>query len=187
MVGKLYDEISDALKEFLVEQHVFFVGTAPSGPGGHVNVSPKGMNSFRVLGPRRVAYVDYTGSGVETIAHLRDNGRIVLMFCAFEGSPKIVRLYGQGTVIEPEDDEFAPMLGRFAPKLRPRSIVSVALDRIADSCGFAVPLYDYRGERDHLIAWSDRKTDEELERYQREKNAASIDGLPGLRWARKNG
>src|SRR4051812_32563991 len=114
-MGKVYEEVNDALEGFLVAQRVFFVATAPSGEEGHVNVSPKGMGDFRMLGPKRAAYLDYPGSGVETLAHLRDNGRIVLMFCAFEGPPKIVRLYGKGKAIEPREAAFAPLLARFDP------------------------------------------------------------------------
>ena len=181
-MGKLHDDLNDTVREFILAQRVFFVGTAPSGPGGHVNVSPKGMDALRVLGPRRVAYLDYPGSGVETIAHLRTNGRIVLMFCAFEGPPKIVRLYGRGIVIEPPDESFGELLPLFAQKAHPRSIISVELERIADSCGYGVPLYEFRGERDQLVAWSEKKGTEGVEKYQREKNVESIDGLPGLRW-----
>ncbi len=180
-MGKVHEGIDDALREFLEAQHVFFVGTAPLHAEGHVNVSPKGMDSFRVLAPKRVAYIDYPASGIETVAHVRENGRIVFMFCAFEGSPKIVRLYGKGRALEPQDAEFASLLSHFAPKFRPRSIICVDLDRIADSCGFAVPVYQYRQDRDQLVAWADKKGDD-IEPYQRDKNATSIDGLPGLRW-----
>jgi hypothetical protein len=159
---------------------VFFVATAPSGSGGHVNVSPKGLDSLRVLGPNRVAYVDYNGSGVETIAHLRDNGRIVLMLCAFEGPPKIVRLYGKGRVIEPGAAEFSFLLQRFSPSMAVRSVIVVELERIADSCGYAVPRYDFRGQRPTLIKWAEKKGARGLEEYRSEKNALSIDGLPGL-------
>jgi Pyridoxamine 5'-phosphate oxidase len=138
-MSKLYDELEAPVREFILAQHIFFVGTAPSGSVGHVNVSPKGMDALRVLGPTRVAYLDYTGSGVETIAHVRDNGRIVLMFCAFEGPPKIVRLHGRGSVIEPLDAAFAELLPSFAAKAQARAIITVDLDRISDSCGFGVP------------------------------------------------
>jgi hypothetical protein len=182
-MGKLFDAIDDRLREFLAAQHLFFVATAPSGPGGHVNCSPKGLDTFAVLGAREVAYLDYVGSGVETIAHLRENGRIVLMFCAFDGPPKIVRLYGRGRAVEPSDTEFAALRARFprAPAPGVRAIVRVEVTRIADSCGYGVPLYRYEGERDQLQAWAERKGDAGLETYKREKNAESIDRLPGLR------
>src|SRR3954449_6545717 len=124
-MGKVYDGIDDRLAEFLGRQHVFFVGTAPSDPEGHLNVSPKGLDSFRILGPHTVAYLDLTGSGIETVAHLRENGRVTLMFCAFEGPPKILRLYGTGRVVRPEEDGFGELLGRFAPREHVRPVIVV--------------------------------------------------------------
>lgn len=186
-MGKHYTEIDDKLADFLLRQHVFFVATAPSGEDGHVNVSPKGLPSLCLLGPREVAYVDYAGSGVETIAHLRQNGRITLMFCAFDGPPKIVRLHGHGTAVEPQDEVFAALLPRFLPVMPPRSIIRVAVERITDSCGYGVPRYDFVGERDQLAAWGARKGEEGLFHYQREKNGRSIDGLPGLSWVEPPG
>jgi hypothetical protein len=182
-VGRLYSEIDEGLRAFLGAQHMFFVSTAPSGSDGHVNCSPKGLDSFRVLDARTVAYVDFVGSGVETIAHLRDNGRIVLMFCAFEGPPKIVRLHGRGSVVEPGDEAWEPLLAvsGHAGVLGVRAIVRVEVTRISTSCGYAVPVYRYEGERDQLHAWNERKGAAGLETYKREKNAASIDGLQGLR------
>jgi pyridoxamine 5'-phosphate oxidase-like protein len=181
-MGKSYSEIDDSIRAFVERQHVFFVATAPSGDEGHVNCSPKGLDCLRILGPTTVVYLDYVGSGAETIAHLRQNGRIVLMFCAFEGLPKIVRLHGRGEVLEPEDDSFAKLLASFDPGLGARSIVRVELDRISDSCGYGVPLLRYRGERTQLPAWAERKGETGLYDYQRTKNSASIDGLPALRW-----
>jgi len=180
-MGKVYECLEETLQDFLRAQHVFFVGTAPLGADGHVNVSPKGLDGFRVLGPKRVAYVDHPGSGIETVAHLRENGRIVLMFCAFDGPPKIVRLYGRGRTVEPQDEEFPALLARFAPRVVPRAIIDVDVERIADSCGFGVPTYEYRGEREQLVEWADKKGPD-VESYLREKNATSLDGLPGLRW-----
>lgn len=182
-MGRCYPEIDDGLRAFLEAQHVFFVATAPSGDGGHVNCSPKGGDALRVLGPRDVAYVDFVGSGVETIAHLRQNGRIVLMFCALDGPPKIVRLHGRGRAIEPADPEFASLLARFTPPadgIHVRAIVRVAVTRVADSCGYGVPVYRYEGARDQLAAWGRRKGGVEIEAYKRESNAASIDGLAAL-------
>jgi hypothetical protein len=153
-VGKQYEEIDDRLRKYLLRQHVFFVATAPSGSDGHVNLSPKGLKSFFVLGPRRVAFVDFIGSGVETIAHLRENGRIVFLFCSFEGSPKIVRLHGRGRVLEPHDAEFQEHEHLLQKDLQPRSLILVDLDRISDSCGYGVPLYEFKGDRKQLPAWA---------------------------------
>jgi hypothetical protein len=181
-MGTLYEEIDEQVTGFLRDQRMFFVATAPAGAEGHVNLSPKGLEAFRVLGPRRVGYVDYNGSGVETIAHLRENGRIVLMFCAFEGPPKIMRLHGKGRAVGPEEPEFTELLSSFSPLLAVRSIIVADISRIASSCGFGVPLYDYLGERDHAMKWAERKGEDGIASYQHEKNARSIDGLPGLAW-----
>jgi Pyridoxamine 5'-phosphate oxidase len=181
-MGKVYAVIDDRLKSFIEAQHVFFVGTAPAGSAGHVNVSPKALESLRILDPKTVAYIDYVGSGVETIAHLRENRRIVIMLCAFDGSPKIIRLHGEGSVIEPQDDAFGSMLSWFVPRFGVRSIIRVELKRISDSCGYGVPLYRYEGQRAQLADWAEHKGQDGLLDYQCEKNAASIDGLPGLRW-----
>ncbi|MBX3359153.1 MAG: pyridoxamine 5'-phosphate oxidase family protein [Phycisphaeraceae bacterium] len=184
-MGKCYAEIDARLREFILSQHVFFVATAPRGEQGHINVSPKGLDCLRILGPQSVGYVDYTGSGVETIAHIRENGRLTIMFCAFEGSPNIVRLYGRGRVVEAPDPEFPALFERGAfPRLTTaRSIIVLDINRIADSCGFGVPRYQYVGERDQLVTMGDRRGPDGLAAYQRQKNAASIDGLPGLRSA----
>ena len=182
-MGKLYEAIDDRLREFILAQAVFFVATAPSGPDGHVNVSPKGMKGcLAVLGEHRVAYLDYTGSGAETIAHLRDNGRITVMFCAFEGPPKVVRLHGRGTVVTPADEAWAELRGAFpaAAEHGLRTIIDVAVSRVSDSCGFSVPLLDYVGDRDLLTQWASRKTADDLVAYRTEKNTHSIDGLPAL-------
>jgi hypothetical protein len=179
VMGKIFDSVDD-VRDFLLGQHVFFVATAPLSGSGHVNLSPKGLDTFRILGEREVAYLDYPGSGVETIAHLRDNGRIVLMFCAFTGSPKIVRLWGTGRAVEPADADFAESIRHFEPQAIVRSVIRVQVDRISDSCGYGVPRYEYVGERDQLIRWSARKGEDGVRSYQRDKNRHSIDGLPGL-------
>jgi hypothetical protein len=182
-MSKTYESIDERLRAFLREQPVFFVATAPSGAGGHVNVSPKGGSGcLAVLDEHRVAYLDYTGSGAETIAHLRDNGRITLMACAFHGSPKIVRLHGHGRVVRPADDDFAGLLTAFAvaPARGLRAIIEVAVERVSDSCGYQVPLMTYDGDRDLLERWAGRKSDEDLEEYRRTRNGHSIDGLPAL-------
>ena len=179
-MGTVAPSISPALAEWITRQHVFFVGTAPSGDDGHINVSPKGLDTFRVLGENRVAYLDLTGSGVETIAHLRDNGRITVMLCSFEGPPRIVRLYGRGHAIEAGDPRFDEVAGRFDDFPGTRSCVVIDVDRVADSCGYAVPLMSFAGDRDRLIEWAERKGAGGLVAYRAEKNATSIDGLPGL-------
>jgi hypothetical protein len=179
-MGKVHDGIDDALAGWLAEQPVFFVATAPLAADGHVNLSPRGLDCFSVLGPRQVAWVDRTGSGVETIAHLRENGRIVLMFCAFTGPPKIVRLHGRGRVCLPGSAEYDAVTARHADSLSTRAVVVVDLTRVSDSCGFGVPLMDLVGERDQLERWAASKGPEGLVQYRAEKNAVSLDGLPGL-------
>lgn len=179
-MAKTYDQIDDGLRAFLEAQHVFFVATAPSARDGHLNLSPKGLDTLRILGPRTLAYLDLTGSGVETIAHLRENGRIVVMLCAFEGSPRIVRLYGRGSVIEPRDPAFGMLTSHFNLSPGVRSIIRIELDRISDSCGYGVPLLRYSGNRDQLTASAERKGEAGLVEYRRKNNSASIDGLPGL-------
>jgi hypothetical protein len=180
-MGRVRDGIDEALGAFLLAQPVFFTATAPSGDAGHVNVSPKGVSgSLAVLGPRSVAYLDLTGSGAETIAHLRQNGRICLMFCAFEGPPRIVRLHGRGEAITRDDPRFAEEAARFPEQPGARSVVRVEVDRVADSCGYAVPLMDFRGERDQLGRWARNRGEGGLATYRAERNAASIDGLPAL-------
>ena len=182
-MGKTYTEINEKLRAFIEAQHCFFVASAPNGSGGHVNCSPKGVDSFRILGPTTVAYLDFVGSGVETIAHVRQNGRVVIMFCAFAGPPNIVRLHGQGEIVEPNDAAFAALIAHFTHLPGVRAIVRVELTRIADSCGYGVPLLGYEGERTQMATWAERKAEAGLlEAYQREKNAVSLDGLPGLRW-----
>lgn len=180
-MGKIYDALDDRLTEFMAAQAVYFVATAPSGPDGHVNVSPKGYgDTFAVLGPRQVGYLDLTGSGVETLAHLRDNGRITLMFCAFSGPPKILRLYGQGRAVTRDDPEFQPLSVRFGEHVGARSVVVVDVERIADSCGYAVPFMEVTGERTLLDESHARKGADRLDAYRATRNTASIDGLPGL-------
>jgi hypothetical protein len=189
-MGREYDEIDERMTKWVGDQPLFFVGTAPLAADGHVNVSPKGpIGSLRVIGPKAVAYLDVIGSGAETIAHLRENARIVVMLCAFGGPPKIVRFHGTGTVLMPGDDEYDEILAQAkfdepaVPESR-RAIVKVAVSRIADSCGYGVPLMEYEGERDHAKLWAEKKLRvggvEALEDYVAEKNAQSIDGLPGI-------
>lgn len=180
-MSKTFDGIDEKLARFLADQPVFFVATAPTGAGGHINLSPKGVaGTFSILDPLTVAYLDLTGSGIETVAHLRDNGRIVLMFCAFAGPPRIVRLHGRGTVVLPGDRDWENLAARFPPQAGTRSVIQVALDRVSDSCGFGVPFMSYQKERNQLADWASRKSEEELTDYRRNKNAFSIDGLPGV-------
>ena len=160
-MGKIYDAIDGELRAFIEAQHVFFVATAPSGDG-HVNLSPKGLDSLRIVDGRTMLYLDYVGSGAETIAHLRDGGRIVLMICAFEGAPKIVRIHGQGEAIEPAHPAFAELRPLFPSTMTARSIVRIHVTRISDSCGFGVPHYEFRGHRRQLPAWMERKGEEGL-------------------------
>ena len=187
-MGRVYDIIDDTTRQWLARQPMFFVATAPNDLDGHVNLSPKGAaGAFSVLGPTRVAYVDLVGRGVETVAHLRENGRIVLMFCAFAGPPKIVRLHGEGRVVPNDDPEFATLLAEFSldddARALARGIVVVEATRISDSCGFVVPRMDLVSQRDQLLRWGEQqhaKNGESWkERYVAANNAQSIDGLPG--------
>jgi hypothetical protein len=191
-VARTYPEIDERLAGWIARQPLFFVGTAPSGDDGHVNVSPKGpIGSLRVLGPHTVAYLDVVGSGAETIAHLRQNGRIVIMLCAFEGPPRIVRLHGEGEVLYPSHPEFAAVLAAGfhepqAPEAR-RALIRVDVTRVGDSCGYGVPLMAYEGERPH----SDLSTAKRLRvhgpdamrDYQAAHNVRSLDGLPAVELA----
>ena len=182
-MGKVHEKIDGRLRAFIEAQPMFFVATAPSGPDGHVNVSPKGIaGSFVVLDDHTVAYLDLTASGAETIAHLRENGRIVLMFCAFDGPPNVVRLHGTGRVVLPDDPEFPGLLAEFGaePDNALRAIIDVTVTRIADSCGFAVPRMTYVADRDILLQRNGRKSPEQLDEYRAVRNAVSIDGLPAL-------
>ncbi len=183
-MGKVFPELDEPLSAWIRAQRMFIVATAPSGSKGHINCSPKGLDTLRVLGPTSIAYLDYVGSGVETIAHVRENGRILITFCAFEGAPKIVRIHGRGSVVEPQDPEFAELIAKFDPGAGVRAIVRIEATRISDSCGFGVPKFQYEGERTQLIASAERKGDTLID-YQRQKNRSSIDGLPGLRWVER--
>ena len=179
-MGKVYDGIDERWREWIGAQHLFFVSTAPN-EGGHVNNSPKGLDSLRILGEREVAYLDLIGSGAETIAHLRENGRITLLFCAFEGPPKTLRLYGRGEVCEPGDPGWDELSSRFPVYVSARAIIHIQLERIQDSCGYGVPLMDFREARPQLASWADRKGPEGLRQYQLDNNLESLDGLPALR------
>lgn len=164
---------------FIEDQPVFFVASAPS-EGGRVNVSPKGYDSFRILGPRRVCYVDLTGSGAETIAHVRDNGRVTFMFCAFKGKPNVVRLYGIGRYVRPGEPEFEELVGAFPEHSGIRAIVIADIDSTSTACGYSVPFMEYVGDRSRLEESLQAKDEGELDDYRNRKNAISIDGLPAL-------
>jgi hypothetical protein len=189
-MGREYEGIDDHWREWIARQPLFFVGTAPRADDGHVNVSPKGPGgTLRVLDERTVAYLDVTGSGAETIAHLRENGRIVVMMCAFEGPPKILRLHGRGEVVQAGDPRFDDLLERcdfdeLGPPEARRAVVLVDVTRIADSCGYGVPLMSYEGERPHHDAWAQKKLrtggSDAISDYQRQKNSRSLDGLPAV-------
>lgn len=179
-MAKVFDGIDAGLASWLAAQPLFFVATAPLAGDGLVNCSPKGMaGSFVVLDERRVAYLDLTGSGIETVAHLRENGRIVVMFCAFEGRPRIVRLHGRGEVVLLDDERFAQLAARFPAHPGTRSVIVVDVVRVSDSCGYAVPRMDYVADRDVLDVWSAKRGADGLTAYRAEKNAVSLDGLPG--------
>jgi hypothetical protein len=179
-VGKIYPAIDESIRKFIEAQPIFFVGSAPLDANGHVNVSPKGLDTLRILGPTTVAYLDLTGSGIETVSHLKENGRIVLTFCAFQGPPKIVRLHGQGRVVEPEAAEFAQLASHFPEHEGTRTIIVIEVSRISDSCGFAVPLLEFKGERHQLSAWAQKLGPAGLQKYREKKNHRSIDDRPAL-------
>lgn len=178
-MGRTYEVLTEQLGAWITEQPLFFVATAPSD-GGHVNLSPKGYDTFRVLGPMTVAYVDYTGSGAETIAHLRDNGRVTVMFCSFGPKPRILRLYGRGEAVFPDDDTFDGLMEHFDAAPGIRSIIRIELDRIADSCGYGVPVMELVGERPTMAEWGERQGPDGVVTYQGKKNRTSIDGLAAV-------
>jgi hypothetical protein len=176
-MGSVHPFITPPVAAWIGEQHMFFVATAPLDGDGHVNLSPKGLDTLRVLDDRTVAYLDLTGSGVETVAHVRENSRITLMWCAFEGAPRIVRVHGRGEVADLGDERVA---GLFDDLPGARAVIVVHADRVSDSCGYAVPLYEYRGQRSKLLEWADHRGPDGLEEYRATKNATSINGLPAL-------
>jgi hypothetical protein len=179
-MGKTYGGITPELAEWVAQQALFFVGTAPLSKDGHINISPKGLDTLRVLGSRRIAYLDLTGSGAETIAHLRENGRIVVMFCAFSGPPRIVRVHGVGIVVAPASKEWPELSSHFPAHVGARAIMDIEVRRVSDSCGYGVPAFSQPKQRVALPRWSQNKGPEGLPAYRREKNARSIDGLPAL-------
>lgn len=179
-MAKVYAEIDAALRTWIEEQRLWFVATAPLDADGRVNVSPRGHDTLSVLGPHRVGWVDYTGSGVETIAHLRENGRVCLMFASFDQRPKIVRLHGRGRVCLAGHPDYEEITARHPSHPGTRAVVVVDVERISDACGFGVPIMEFVQDRDLLKLTADKKGPEGLAAYRVEKNSHSIDGLPGL-------
>ena len=179
-MGKVFDSIDEKIRTWISNQKMFFVATAPLSGDGLINLSPKGLDSFRVLDDHTIAYLDYTGSGVETIAHIKENQRIVIMMCAFEGAPRIFRFHGRGIPLEKGTDEFNELIGNFDETLGARSIIKIDVERISDSCGFTVPIYSFQGDRDTLKKWAEQKGEEGVVEYQKNNNMVSLDGLEGL-------
>ena len=177
-MGSFFNSISDRHQEFIKAQHMFFVSTAPLHSEGHINLSPKGLDSFRVLSPNKVAYMDIVGSGNETSAHILENGRITFMFCAFAGPPNILRLYGKGYAVLPETEEWEEIAQRFILMPATRQIIVADISKVQTSCGFGIPYYAYKGERDHAEKWAAKKGADGLIQYQQDKNMRSMDGLP---------
>lgn len=179
-MGNVSSFIDDAARGFIEAQHVFFVASAPLDAAGHVNLSPKGLDTFRILSPEKVAYLDLTGSGAETVAHVRENGRIVLMFCAFEKVPKILRIHGHGRAVEPSQPGFALLHALFPAYEGVRAVIVIENLRVSDSCGFGVPILKFAQDRTQLPDWGRKKGAAGLEEYRAKKNRLSIDGLPAV-------
>jgi hypothetical protein len=175
-MAKFYTELNEMLQEFIAEQHLFFTATAPTA--GRLNLSPKGMDTFRCIDPKTVAYLDLTGSGNETAAHLTENGRMTLMFCSFAEKPLILRLYGYGQVIQPRHQAWTDFYPLFEPIPGARQIIVLNIDSVQTSCGFAVPRYEFKGRRETLVQWTNKQGEESVVKYRREHNQKSIDGLP---------
>ncbi len=180
-MGKTYERIDDRVRQWMDRQHMFFVGTAPLAKDGFVNLSPKGHDALRVIDDRTLVYLDYGGSGVETIAHVRENRRIVIMMCAFEGPPQIMRFHGVGEVVTPIDDDFDELADLFdLPGLGVRAFIKVHLRRISDSCGYGVPNYEFRGQRASSANWLGKKGADGVRDYQVENNLQSLDGIDAI-------
>lgn len=179
-MGRIFDGIDDTLAAWIGKQPVWFVATAPLAADGRINLSPRGHDSLSILDPHRIAWVDYTGSGVETIAHLRENGRICLMFCSFDTRPRIVRVHGTGRVALPGEPDYVDVVARHPEHPSTRAVIVVDVTRVSDSCGYGVPVMEFVGERDLLRLGAVKRGPEGMAAYRAEKNAQSIDGLPGL-------
>ena len=177
-MAKFHDKLDEDLRGFIAGQYIFFVASAPHSANGRVNLSPKGMDTFRCLDDNRVAFLNLTGSGNETAAHLVENGRLTIMFCGFEKRPLILRLYGSGRAVHRRDAEWADLYALFPDEPGARQIVVMAIESVQTSCGFAVPFYEFQGERQALRRWAENRGEEGLQSYWEEKNQVSIDGLP---------
>lgn len=175
-MAKFYEKIPKRVQQFITAQKVFFVATAPKE--GRINLSPKGMDTFRVIDEHRVMWLSVTGSGNETAAHLLNDNRITIMFCAFEGAPNIVRLYGTASEIKPNDAEWANAIAHFDELPGTRQIFDVRVETVQTSCGMSIPFYEYQGERDQLLDWAKDKGQTGIETYWKDRNQTSIDGLP---------
>ncbi|WP_373526086.1 pyridoxamine 5'-phosphate oxidase family protein [Nostoc sp.] len=176
-MAKIFDCITEELQDFIAAQQLFFVGSAPLSPTGHVNLSPKGFDCLRILSPNQVAYLDLTGSGNETSAHLQENGRITFMFCAFAEPPCILRLFGQGNTILPSSPDWNSLYSLFSPIPGTRQIIVADIQKVQTSCGFGVPLYEYQGQRQILVNWASKRGEEGVREFQQQKNLVSLDGL----------
>lgn len=179
-MAKEYDELDERLQQFILNQKLFFVASAPRSDDGLINISPKGLDTLRILDSKSVAYLDLTGSGVESIAHIRENRRFVMMFCSFDRTPMILRLHGRGRVIERSDAEWSNLQPLFPDLRGTRSIIHLSIHRIADSCGWAVPMFEFVQDRDQYSAYMKQATDDEIRNLQLESNLTSLDGLPAL-------
>lgn len=177
-MAKFHESITDSIRAFIEKQHMFFVATAPLQADGHVNLSPKGLDAFRVLSPNKVAYMDLVSSGNETSAHIHENKRITIMMCSFEGNPNILRLYGEGHTVLPDTPEWDDLSPTFTIYPSTRQLIVVDVTKVQTSCGYGVPLYDYVGERDIHFKWAETKGEDGLKDYRAEKNYVSLDGLP---------
>jgi hypothetical protein len=175
-MAKFYSELNPMLCEFIAAKRIFFHASAPNQ--GRINLSPKGLDTFRVLSDQRVAYLDLTGSECETAAHLAENRRLTIMFCSFQDKPLILRLYGRGSVVHDRDHEWPELRDKFPQILGERQIIVLDIESIMTTCGFAVPLYDFKGDRDQLPDFTCKMGDEKMDQYRHEKNQISIDGLP---------
>jgi Pyridoxamine 5'-phosphate oxidase len=176
-MAKFFEELSASHRRFIERQRIFFIGSAPAT--GRVNISPKGLDCLRILGSRRLAYLDLTGSGNETAAHTAENGRVTLMVCSFDAEPLILRAYGRGRAVHPRDADWAQLRPLFGPPVAgERQIIDVQVESVQTSCGFAVPFFDFRGDRDVLVNWAEKKGPQGVQTYWAEKNIRSIDGLP---------
>lgn len=177
-MGGFYDQIREQEREFIAKQKMFFVATSPLSAEHHINLSPKGTDSFRVIGPNKVAYMDLIGSGNETSAHIKENGRITFMFCSYEGPPNILRLYGTGHTVLPGNTDWDGLAALFPLRLSTRQIIVADIHKVQNSCGYSVPLYEYKGERNQAQKWEEKKGADGLAIYKQEKNRISMDGLP---------